>query len=168
MFGKQAGRGINLGSGFHLIGLLLVIVILGVSAALTVSSLGGTKAGLPSGTTAGTTPGATTGTTPATTPATTAGNIGAIADQSAVVACESDATEVQTALQEYSAVHGVSPTAVTPALLTSGPSPYLVSFPASPDYTISIAAGVVMVAAPKTSAPVAYSASGAACAKAGP
>jgi len=170
MFGKQAGRGIILGSGLHLIGLLLVIVILGVSAAVTVSSLGGTKAGVPPRTTTGTKPGATTGTTPetttGTTPATTAGNIGSIADQSAVVSCESDATEVQTAIQEYAAVHGVATAAVTPALLTSGPSPDLVSFPSSPDYTISIVSGVVMVAAPKTSAPVAYSTS--ACAKAGP
>jgi type II secretory pathway pseudopilin PulG len=158
MFGKQGARGINLGFGFNLIGLLLVVVILGISAALAVSALGGTKAGKRSGTTAETTVGATAGTT--------AGNIGAIAKQSAVVACESDATEVETALQEYSAVHGVASTVVTPALLTSGPSPDLVSFPSSPDYTISIVSGVVMIAAPKTSAPVAYGTSGA-CAKAG-
>ena len=93
-------------------------------------------------------------------------NIGAIARQSAVVACESDATEVETAIQEYSAVNGVASSVVTPTLLTSGPSPDLVSFPSSPDYTISIVSGVVMIAAPKPSAPVAYGTSGA-CAKAG-
>ena len=146
MFGKGRARGINLGFGFNLIGLLLVVVILGISAAVAVSSLTGTKA--------------------ARTAGTRAGNIGAIARQSSVLACESDATEVETAVQAYSTAHGVATTAVTPALLTSGPSPELVSFPSSPDYTISIVSGVVMIAAPKTSAPVAYSASGA-CAKAG-
>lgn len=158
MSGKQTARGINLGSGFHLIGLLMVVVILGISAAVAVSSLGGTKAGRTSGITAGATAG-----TPAQP---TAGNIGAIPKQSAVVACESDATEVETALQDYSTLHGVASSAVTPALLTSGPSPFLVSFPSSPNYTISIVSGVVMIVAPKTSAPVAYGTSGA-CTNAG-
>jgi hypothetical protein len=153
MFGKRRASGINLGFGFNLIGLLLVVVILGISAAVTVSSLGGTKAVR--------TPGTATGTTTGTT----AGNTGAIANQSSVVACESDAAEVETAIAEYSAVHGIAPTVVTPALLTSGPSPDLESFPSSPDYTISIVSGIVMIAAPKTSAPVAYGTSGA-CAKA--
>jgi len=154
MFGKRGARGINLGFGFNLIGLLFVVVILGISAAVAVSSLGGSTAVKPSGPTAG------------ATTETTAGNIGAIAKQSTVVACESDAIEVETAVQEYSAVHGVATTVVTPALLASGPSPDLVSFPSSPDYTISIVSGVVLIAAPKTSAPVAYGTSGA-CAKAG-
>jgi hypothetical protein len=158
MSGNRGASGINLGFGFNLIGLLLVVVILGISAAVMVSSFGGSTPVK----TSGTTPGATAGTTPGTT----AGNIGAIAKQSAVVACESDATEVETAIQEYSAVNGVASSVVTPTLLTSGPSPDLVSFPSSPDYTISIVSGVVMIAAPKTSAPVAYGTSGA-CAKAG-
>jgi hypothetical protein len=174
MFGNRGARGINLGIGFNLIGLLLVVVILGISAAVMVSSFGGSTpvntSGTTPGATTGTTPGATTGTTPGTTPGATTeattGNIDAIAKQSAVVACESDATEVETAIQEYSAVNGVASTVVTPTLLTSGPSPDLVSFPSSPDYTISIVSGVVMIAAPKTSAPVAYGTSGA-CAKAG-
>jgi hypothetical protein len=158
MFGNRGASGSNLGFGFNLIGLLLVVVILGISAAVMVSSFGGT--------TPETTPGATTETTPGTTTETTTGNIGAIARQSAVVACESDATEVETAIQEYSAVNGVASTVVTPTLLTSGPSPDLVTFPSSPDYTISIVSGVVMIAAPTTSAPVAYGTSGA-CANAG-
>jgi hypothetical protein len=155
---NRGASGIKLGFGFNLIGLLLVVVILGISAAVMVSSFGGT--------TPETTPGATTETTPGTTTETTTGNIGAIARQSAVVACESDATEVETAIQEYSAVNGVASTVVTPTLLTSGPSPDLVTFPSSPDYTISIVSGVVMIAAPTTSAPVAYGTSGA-CANAG-
>ena len=170
MFGNRGASGSNLGFGFNLIGLLLVVVILGISAAVMVSSFGGstplktsvTTPVEPSVTTSGTTP----GTAPGTTPGTTAGNIGAIARQSAVVACESDATEVETAIQEYSAVNGVASTVVTPTLLTSGPSPDLVTFPSSPDYTISIVSGVVMIAAPTTSAPVAYGTSGA-CANAG-
>jgi hypothetical protein len=158
MSGNRGASGSNLGFGFNLIGLLLVVVILGISAAVMVSSFGGSTPVK----TSGTTPGATAGTTPGTT----AGNIGAVAKQSAVVACESDAAEVETAIQEYSAVNGVASSVVTPTLLTSGPSPDLVSFPSSPDYTISIVSGVVMIAAPKTSAPVAYGTSGA-CAKAG-
>ena len=162
MFGNRGASGSNLGFGFNLIGLLLVVVILGISAAVMVSSLGGSTPVK----TSGTTPGASTETTPGTTTETTTGNIGAIAKQSAVVACESDATEVETAIQEYSAVNGVASTVVTPTLLTSGPSPDLVTFPSSPDYTISIVSGVVMIAAPTTSAPVAYGTSGA-CANAG-
>jgi Tfp pilus assembly protein PilE len=166
MSGNRGASGINLGFGFNLIGLLLVVVILGISAAVMVSSFGGSTPVKTSGTTPGATAETTSGTTAETTPGTTAGNIGAIAKQSAVVACESDATEVETAIQEYSAVNGVASSVVTPTLLTSGPSPDLVSFPSSPDYTISIVSGVVMIAAPKTSAPVAYGTSGA-CAKAG-
>ncbi len=159
MFGKRGAGGV--GFGFTLIGLLLVVVTLGISAAVAVSTLGGTTAGRTSGTTTATTAGRTSGTTTATT----AGNIGAISTQSTVVACESDAAAVETAIQEYSAVHGVAAAAVTPALVTSGPSPALKSFPSSPNYTISIVSGVVMVATPKTSAPVAYGTSGA-CANA--
>jgi len=163
---NRGASGIKLGFGFNLIGLLLVVVILGISAAVMVSSFGGSTPVTTSGTTPGAITEITPGTTTGATPETTAGNIGAIARQSAVVACESDATEVETAIQEYSAVNGVASTVVTPTLLTSGPSPDLVSFPSSPDYTISIASGVVMIAAPTTSAPVPYGTSGA-CAKAG-
>ena len=158
MFGKRGAGGV--GFGFTLIGLLLVVVTLGISAAVAVSTLGGTTAGRTSGTTTATTAGRTSGTTTATT----AGNIGAISTQSTVVACESDAAAVETAIQEYSAVHGVAAAAVTPALVTSEPLA-LKSFPSSPNYTISIVSGVVMVATPKTSAPVAYGTSGA-CANA--
>ena len=154
MSGRRGAGGFNLGFGFNLIGLLLVVVILGISAAITISSLGGNA------------PAKTSGTVPGATTETTTGNIGAIAKQSAVLACESDATAVETAIQEYSSVNGVAPTAVTPTLLTSGPAADLVSFPSSPDFTISIVSGIVMIAAPKTSVPVAYGTSGA-CAQAG-
>jgi hypothetical protein len=154
MFGRRGASG-SLGLGFNLIGLLLVVVALGISAAVMVSSFGGS------------TPPKTSGTTPGVTTETTTGNIGAIAGEATVAACESDAAEVETAIQEYTTVNGVASTAVTPALLTSGPSPALKSFPSSPDYTISIVSGVVMVAAPTTSVPVAYDTPGA-CAKAGP
>lgn len=158
MFGTRGGKGIKVGLGFNLIGLLLVVAMLGISAVVAVSSLSGTTAGTTSGTTAGTTAGTTVGTT--------TGNIGAIGQQSTVAACESNAAEVQTAIQDYSTLHDVAAAEVTPALLTSGPSPYLVSFPSSPGYTISIVGGVVMIAAPTTSTPVPYGTSGA-CAKAG-
>ena len=146
MVGKRGSKGIGVGFGFNLIGLLLVVVVLGVSAAVAVSSFAGT--------------------TPGTTAGTTAGTVGGAVNQSAVAACESDAAAVETAMQDYSTLHDVASAVVTPALLTSGPSPFLVSFPSSSDYTISIVSGVVMIAAPKTSAPVAYGTSGA-CAKAG-
>src|SRR5258708_30364016 len=94
--GKRGIGGINLGFGFNLIGLLFVVVILGVSAAVAVSSLGGTKTARRSGTTA------------ETTVDTSAGKVGAIASESPVTACQADATEVETAIQEYSAVHGVA------------------------------------------------------------
>ncbi len=163
MFGRRGANRINVGLGFNLIGLLLVVVILGVAAAVAVSSLGKTTAGTPPGTTTGT----TLGSTGETTVGTTAGRIGALVNQSAVTACESDASAVATAIQDYSTLHDVASAVVTPALLTSGPSPFLVSFPSSPHYTITIVSGVVMIAAPRTSAAVAYGTPGA-CAEAGP
>jgi hypothetical protein len=167
MFGRRGASGSSLGLGFNLIGLLLVVVALGISAAVMVSSYGGSTPPSGSSPPSGSTPPRTSGTTPGATTETTTRNIGAIAEEATVAACESDAAEVETAIQEYTTVNGVASTAVTPALLTSGPSPDLVSFPSSPDYTISIVSGVVMVAAPKTSVPVAYDTPGA-CAKAGP
>jgi hypothetical protein len=154
MFGTRGGKGGGVGLGFNLIALLVVVVILGISAAVAVSSLSGTTSGSSPGISARTTVG------------TTAGALGTIDTQSAIAACQSNATEVDTALQEYSAVHGVPSASVTAAELISGPSPFLVSFPSSPSYAISIDSGVVMIAAPKTSAPVPYG-SPTACAKAG-
>ncbi len=154
MLGRRGAKGINVGFGFNLIGLLLVVAILGISAVVAVSSLGGTTSGKQSDGGAATTVGTSTE------------EIGGIANQSAVTACQADASQVQTAIQEYSALHGVAPAVVTAPLLTTGPSPFLVSFPSSPDFTISIVSGIVMIAAPTGSAPVAYGTSGA-CAKAG-
>ncbi len=154
MLGRRGAGGINVGLGFNLMGLLLVVVILGISAVVAVSSLGGNTSGKQSDGSG------------ATTIGTSATEIGGIANQGAIAACEADASEVQTAIQDYSALHGVAPAAVTAPLLTTGPSPFLVSFPSSPDFAISIVSGVVMIAAPTTSTPVAYGTSGA-CAKAG-
>lgn len=173
MFGNGGGKGLGFGLGFNLIGLLVAIVILGVSSALALSAFGGggttglTTGSLPgvtATTAAGTTTPTTAGATPATsTPTTVAATTGtlAVAHAAAVAACESDATAVETAVQAYAAVHG-SAADVTPALL----SPYLQAFPSSPDYSISVVSGVVMVAAPKTATPVAYDVPNA-CAQAG-
>ncbi len=166
MYGNGAGKGFGFGLGFNLIGLLVVIAILGISAALSFSAFDGGSTGL----TAGTLPGITATTTAGTAAPTATGSATAtgtapaativVARAAAVAACNADATAVQTAVLAYAAVHG-SATGVTPALL----SPYLQAFPSSPDYSISVVSGVVMVAAPKTATPVAYTP--AACAQAG-
>jgi Tfp pilus assembly protein PilE len=93
-------------------------------------------------------------------------SFGGIASQGAVAACKADATTVETAVREFNAEVGGTSTIVTPALLTSTPSHLLKSFPSSPNYAISIVSGVVMIAAPKTSTPVAYG-TASACARAG-
>ncbi len=81
--------------------------------------------------------------------------LGRVTAQSAVAACDADAKEVETAVAAYDAETGGTPT-VTPESLTSGPTPYLKSYPSSPYYTISIVNGVVMVAAPTTAPAVSY------------
>jgi hypothetical protein len=181
MLGNGAGKGFGFGLGFNLIGLLVVIAILGVAAALSVSALDGGTTGLTAGTVSGLTattaagtktPTATGATTPTGTLATgrpttgtptTAAPAGttAVGRAAAVATCNSDASEVETAVMAYAVGHG-SAVGVTPALLSS----YLQAFPSSPDFSISIVSGVVMVAAPKTATPVPYDAPGA-CAQAG-
>lgn len=89
MLGRRGAKGINVGFGFNLIGLLLVVAILGISAVVAVSSLGGTTSGKQSDGGAATTVGTSTE------------EIGGIANQSAVTACQADASQVQTAIQEY-------------------------------------------------------------------
>ncbi len=157
----RAGRvkGINVRVGCGLIGILVVVVILGIAAALTVSSLGGN----PAGTIIGSAGRGASGTANGGTRATAAG----IPAQAAITACEADAATVKTAVADYSAANGVSPSVVTVASLTSGPSPYFRSYPSSPDFTISIVSGVVMIAAPSKASPVPFGTAGA-CAKAGP
>ena len=107
MYGNGAGKGLGFGLGFNLIGLLVVIAILGVSVALSFSAFDGGTTGLTAGTLSGVTSttatgtatptatGATTvtGTTTGTAPAATT----AVARAVAVAACNSDATEVETA-----------------------------------------------------------------------
>jgi prepilin-type N-terminal cleavage/methylation domain-containing protein len=94
--------------------------------------------------------------------------LGSVSAQAAVAACNTDAATVNTAVAAYDAQTGGSPQ-VTASLLTTTPttaSPYLRSFPSSSSYTISIASGVVMIAAPSTATPVAYGTPGA-CSSAG-
>jgi Tfp pilus assembly protein PilE len=93
-------------------------------------------------------------------------SLGGVTSKSAVAACKANATTVQTAIGEFNSVTGGDSKLVTPALLTSVPSPFLKTFPSSPNYKISIVSGVVMVAAPKTSDPVAFGSANA-CANAG-
>jgi general secretion pathway protein G len=81
--------------------------------------------------------------------------LGGVTAQAAVAACDADTATVQTAIAAYNAETGGTPT-VTASLLTSGATPYLKSFPSSPNYAISIASGVEMIAAPITATPVAY------------
>ncbi len=154
--------------GCSLIGILMVTVILGVAAALTFSTLGGNP------TTATTGIAALTSTTTRNTTAisskeetapTTASRGGGIPSPAAVAACRADASTVENAVVDYSATHGIPPTAVTVALLKSGPSPYLSTIPTSPDFRISILSGAVMVAAPPSAPAVPYLAVGA-CSKA--
>jgi Tfp pilus assembly protein PilE len=78
-----------------------------------------------------------------------------------VAACNANARTVATALEAFNAQAGGNSEIVTPALLTSAPTPVLASFPSSSDYAISIVSGQVMVAAPKSSSPVPYNSLGA-------
>lgn len=81
--------------------------------------------------------------------------LGGVRAQSAVAACNANAKSVETAVAAYNAETGGTPPA-TADLLTEGPTPYLRSFPSSPDYSISIVGGEVMVAIPVGATPVAY------------
>jgi Tfp pilus assembly protein PilE len=93
-------------------------------------------------------------------------SVGGIAARGVVAACQANAKTVAIAIGEFSAETGGSSTLVTPELLTSPPRHFLSSFPSSPDYKISIDSGVVMVASPPSSAPVAFG-SPSACRNAG-
>jgi general secretion pathway protein G len=88
-----------------------------------------------------------------------------VSAQAAVAACKSDASSVESAVSDYNAETGGQPT-VTAALLTTGNPTYLHSMPSSPDYSITIVSGQVMIAAPSTATPVAYGTPNA-CANAG-
>lgn len=165
MNGRQGGAA---GIGFGLIGILAVVVVLGIAAAIAIPSLSGSNGGSsPAATTTtegvgGSHPGSGPITSETTTEVTTG-----IPSEAAAEACQADAQTVATAVQDYEALHGGSPSAVTPGVLTSGSSPFLQSFPSSADYAITIVHGVVMVAAPKTAPAVPYNSAGA-CARAGP
>ena len=88
-------------------------------------------------------------------------SLSGVTAKGAVAACNANAKTVATALGAFNAQAGGNSEIVTPALLTSAPTPVLASFPSSPDYAISIVSGEVMVAAPKSSSPVPYSSLGA-------
>jgi hypothetical protein len=160
----SGGRGGAAGIGFSLIGILAVVVVLGIAAAIAIPSLSGKKGG--STTTTVVVGRSHSGTGPVTSETTTELTTG-IPSEAAAEACEADAQTVETAVQDYETLHGGPASAVTPAVLTSGSPPFLSSFPSSPDYAISIVNGVVMIAAPKTASAVPYNTAGA-CARAGP
>ena len=115
--------------GYTLIEMLLVVVVLGILAAVVVMNLGG------------------------------------VAGSASVAACEANVATVQAAVSAYNVQTGGA-TPVTVALLTSGATPYLSSFPTSMDYAITLVNGAVMVAAPASVTPVVATGSRA-CAGAG-
>ena len=95
--------------------------------------------------------------------------LGGFTAQAAVAACNSDASTVETAVTAYNTEN--PPGTATAALLTNTPPvagavTYLHSWPSSPDYSITLVNGVVMIAAPASATPVAYGTSGA-CSGAG-
>jgi len=95
--------------------------------------------------------------------------LGGFTAQAAVAACNSDASAVETAVTAYN-TENPSGTA-TAALLTNNPPvagavTYLHSMPSSPDYSITLVNGAVMIAAPASATPVAYGTAGA-CSNAG-
>lgn len=112
-------RALRSAHGSTLAELLLVVVVLGILAAIVVFALG------------------------------------SVTSQAAVAACKADAATVDSAISAYNVETGGNP-AVTADALTSGASPILRSFPSSPNYSITIQAGIEMVAAPKSATPVAY------------
>jgi Tfp pilus assembly protein PilE len=128
--GQDRTQQVKIELNLHLIELVIVIIVLGISAVVVMISSGG------------------------------------IVARSAVAGCEANATIVESAVHEFNAEIGGT-TVVTSALLTSGPSPFLKSFPSSANYKISIVAGIVMIAAPKTSKPAPFGTENA-CANAGP
>ena len=87
--------------------------------------------------------------------------LGGVSSSAEIASCEANATKVATAVQEYRVETGGVPQ-VTAQLLTSGPTPFLQSFPEpTSSYVISIVNGVVEIAAPAGHAPVPYGTAGA-------
>lgn len=89
--------------------------------------------------------------------------LGSTSAQAAVAACNADATSVETAVTAYN-VENPSGTA-TAALLTNTPPvagalTYLHSMPNSPDYSITLVNGAVMIAAPTSATAVPYGTAG--------
>ena len=96
--------------------------------------------------------------------------LGSTTAQAAVAACNADAHTVETAVSAYDATTGgttpATVTLLTTASAQNGNLVYLHSMPNSPDYTITLVNGTVMIAAPSSAIPVAYGTDGA-CANAG-
>lgn len=84
---------------------------------------------------------------------------GGITSQTEIAECAADAATVQHAIGAYNSETGGAPP-VTAALLTSGESPILKSFPASPSFSITLVSGVEMIAAPSSVEPAAYGTAG--------
>jgi general secretion pathway protein G len=93
-----------------------------------------------------------------------------VSSSAAVAACHTDATSVENAVNDYNA-QNPGGTATAGLLTNTPPVPgavtYLHSMPSSPDYSITIVNGSVMIAAPSTATPVAYG-TGDPCSSAGP
>jgi prepilin-type N-terminal cleavage/methylation domain-containing protein len=106
----------GLEAGFTLIELLIVIVVLGILAAVTVFALTG------------------------------------VTSTSAVAACNSDASSVNTAVQAYAAQNGGSfPANVAALTASANGGPYLQNPPAGgTHYSITTTGGIVTVTAPTT------------------
>jgi len=82
--------------------------------------------------------------------------VGGVVARSAIAACRTNATSVETAVKAYEVQTGGTPT-VTPDLLTDPANPYLQSFPSSTYFNISIdSSGNVLVAAPVGTTPVIF------------
>jgi general secretion pathway protein G len=82
-----------------------------------------------------------------------------VSSSAAVAACHTDATSVENAVNDYNA-QNPGGTATAGLLTNTPPVPgavtYLHSMPSSPDYSITIINGSVMIAAPSNATPVAY------------
>ncbi len=92
-------------------------------------------------------------------------NLGGVASQATLSACQADVKTVETAIAAYHAQMGSSPP-VSVSLLTQGANPYLLNWPSNSGYTLSMSGGNLYVQTPSDSAPVLASGPGV-CAGAG-
>jgi hypothetical protein len=111
-----------------MIATLLTLIILGVMAVIMLNTLGGSPAG--TGTTT-----STPGVTVTTAPTTPEGG----ADEAAVASCHANYLAIETALAEYRALNGASPSAGTGwATASASGGPFLQAWPeTAPYYSIT-------------------------------